>query len=116
MADWPWPEDTHEDRLRRIIDFYRRALLESDVTLCTVVDKRMTTWGQSWVCSTAVIDRSKLVTAQEVAREFDIRPHNVHDWSRRHPDLVPKRGRRGNQTLYLLSDILAYQSIQGARR
>ncbi len=112
---WPWPEDTREDRLKRIIDSYRTALMDFDPALCRLVDARMVEFGQGWVCSSSVIDVERLVTAQDVAEDFGINPWNVHDWARRHPDVIPKRGKVGGKTLYRLGDILAYQAMGGRR-
>lgn len=112
---WPW-NDTREDRLKRIIDSYRTALMEVDPATCRLVDARMVEFGQGWVCSTTVIDVERLVTAQEVAEEFGINPWNVHDWSRRHPEVIPKRGKSVGKTLYRLGDILNYQALEGSRR
>lgn len=112
---WPW-NDTREDRLKRIIDSYRTALMDTDPAICRQVDARMVEYGQGWVCSETVIDVERLVTAQEVAEEFGINPWNVHDWSRRHPESIPKRGTEGGKTLFRLGDILAYQAMKGSRR
>lgn len=108
-SKWPWP-DNREDKLKRIVASYRTALLEVDAPTCHLVDARMIEFGQGWVCSNTVIDVEKLVTAQEVADEFGINPWNVHDWARRHPDIIPKRGSAGGKTQYRLGDILAYQA------
>lgn len=112
---WPWPEDTREDRYRRIIDSYRTALMNSDPATCRIVDARMQEFGQTWLVSGVIVDVERLVTAQEVAEEFDINPWNVHDWASRHPDRVPRRGKRDGKTLFRLGDIIAYQA-QGGRR
>lgn len=116
MAKWPWPKDTKEDRLKRIIDSYRTALMDIDPTACRHLDARMAEFGQGWVAGNVVIDVNNLVTAQEVAEQFGLQPWNVHDWSRRHPDAIPKRGAKDGKTLYRLGDILAYQATQGSRR
>lgn len=109
MAKWPW-QDSTQTRLRRIAESYRTALKEVDPETCRLIDARMIEFGQSWICSDVIINVEDLVTAQEAAEQFGWAPWNVHDWSRRHPDMIPKRGSRGGKTLYRLGDILAYQS------
>lgn len=105
---WPWPDST-QDRLRRIIDVYRTCLMEADEHTCRLVDARMIEFGQGWVCSESVIDVNRMVTAQEIAEEFGINTWNVHDWARRHPDLIPKH-KKGSRTLFRLGDVLTYQA------
>lgn len=115
MANWPWPRDTKEDRYRRIIDSYRTALMETDPVACRHLDARMAEYGQGWITSNTPVDVNRMVTAEEVSQEFDINPWNVHDWSRRHPDMIPKQGKRDGKTLFRLGDILAYQAMGGRR-
>ncbi|MBF4194610.1 hypothetical protein [Mycolicibacterium phlei] len=115
MGEWPWPNDTREDRLKRIIDSYRTALMEVDPQTCRLIDARMVAYGQKWITSDVVVDVERLVTAQEVAEQFDINPWNVHDWARRHPDKIPRRGKKNGKTLFRLGDIIAYQAKGGRR-
>lgn len=108
---WPWRTDTTHDRLRRIAESYRTGLKEIDPEACRLIDARMIEFGQHWIVdSDMIVNVEDLVTAQQVAEEFGFAPWNVHDWSRRHPDMIPKRGRREGKTLYRLGDILAYQA------
>lgn len=111
MAEWPW-NDTREDKLRRIIDSYRTALMEADPVMCRHLDARMVEYGQGWVCSEVVVDVNRMMSAKEIADEFGIQPWNVMDWSRRHPDKIPKH-KRGGRTLFRLGDVLGYQAMQG---
>lgn len=115
MGSWPWPRDTREDRLKRIVDSYRTALMESDPATCRILDARMGQYGQGWISSDVIVDVERLVTAQEVSEQFDINPWNIHDWARRHPDQIPKRGKQDGKTLFRLGDIIAYQANGGRR-
>lgn len=115
MGHWPWPRDTHDDRLKRIIDSYRTALMEADPATCRILDARMKEYGQGWIASDVIVDVERLVTAQEVSQEFDINPWNIHDWARRHPDQLPKRGKKDGKTLFRLGDIITYQANGGRR-
>lgn len=115
VPNWPWPNDTHEDRLKRIIDSYRSALMEADPGTCRIIDARMAEYGQGWLSSGVRIDVERLVTAQELSQEFDINPWNVKDWARRHPDQIPRRGEKGGKTLYRLGDIILFQANGGRR-
>lgn len=116
MAAWPWPRDTTQDRLKRIIDSYRTALKEVDPTACGLVDARMCEYGQSWVCSDQVVDVNEKLSAPEIARRFGINAWNIHDWSRRHPDLIPRLKDVNGKTVFRLGDVLAYQRDAGKRR
>ena len=113
MTKWPW-NDTHEAKLKRIAESYRTALLEVAPDVCKLLDARMIEYGQRWICSDTVIDVNRMVTAREVAEEFGLPPWAVHDWARRHPDLIPKH-RKGGNVLFRLGDILAYQALKGNR-
>lgn len=115
MGNWPWPKDTHEDRLKRIIDSYRTALMDADPATCRILDARMAEYGQGWIASGVIVDVERLATAQEVSEEFDINPWNIHDWARRHPDQIPKRGKKDGKTLFRLGDIIVYQANGGRR-
>lgn len=106
---WPWNDST-QGRLRRIIESYRLALLEHAPQVCEAIDKKMVAYGQKWVCSETVIERERLVTASEVAEEFGIQAYDLRNWSKRHPDEIPRRGTRGNQIIYRLGDILLYMA------
>lgn len=115
MSEWPWPRDTREDRLKRIIDSYRTALMEADALACRHLDARMAEFGQGWISSDIIVDVNRMVTAQEVAAEFGLQPWNVMDWARRHPDKIPKH-KQGGRTLFRLGDVLAYQAMEKGRR
>lgn len=110
MGKWPWQEST-QDRLRRIIEIYRFALVEADPILASTVDEKMRDWGQGWICSDTIVDVNRLMSAEKIAQELGINPWNVHDWSRRHPDLIPRRKADG-RTAYRLGDVLSYQAAK----
>lgn len=115
MAKWPWPGDTHEARLMRVAESYRTALLEVDPEVCKLLDARMIEYGQRWVCSDTVIDVNRMVTAREVSEEYGVPPWSVHDWARRHPDLIPKHKQADGTVLFRLGDVLAYHATKGVR-
>jgi len=89
--------------------------MDADPSTCRIIDARMQEYGQTWITSDLVVDVERLVTAQEVSEEFDINPWNVHDWARRHPDQIPKRGKKDGKTLFRLGDIIVYQANGGRR-
>lgn len=107
---WPWPRDTREDRLKRIAESYRTALMEVDPGTCRLLDVRMIECGQGWICRDTIVDTNRMVTAQEVSEEFGIPPWTVHDWARRHPELIPKHKKNG-RALFRLGDLLRYQAL-----
>jgi len=84
--------------------------MEIDPVACKHLDARMIEYGEGWVAGDAIIDVNRMVTAQEVASEFGIQPWNVMDWSRRHPELIPKH-RKGGRVLFRLGDILTYEAV-----
>lgn len=97
--------------MRRIIEFYRFALMDADPEACAQVDKLMYDCGQDWVIPhDEAIDPERLMTARDISQEFGIAPFNVRDWSRRHPDVIPRRGTYKNRILYRLGDVLKYEA------
>lgn len=100
-------------RYRRIIDSYRTALRDIDPVACRHLDARMVEFGEGWVCEgDKPVDVKRLMSAKEIADEFGFQPWNVMDWSRRHPDKVPKH-KDGGKTLFRLGDVLAYHAMMG---
>jgi hypothetical protein len=116
MANWPWPEDTTLDRLKRIIYSYRDALRLTDEQTCNLVDARMAEFGQGWVCSDLVVDVNELKTCKEIADQFGFSPWDIQNWHQRHPDQIPLRGKKGNRNLFRVGDVLAYQVQQRKNR
>lgn len=84
---WPWPE-TETDRLRRIIDYYRDALLEEAPTRCLELDAVMAEYGQGWITDNEIIDVNQLMTAREVSEYIqarfgeDVSVFDVRNWER----------------------------------
>lgn len=109
---WPWPDDTREDRYRRIIDHYRNALAEADLDACLALDKRMADYGQSWVSDNSVVDVNAMMSAREIAERFDISEWNVRDWHRRHPHLIMSHKGSNGRRLFRLGDVLTVHSRQ----
>ena len=108
---WPWPKDTRTDKLKRIVDSYRTALLESDPAAAKIVDARMCEYGESWVCGDEPINVENEATVDELYQQFGpgFEPWNIHMWAQRAPDQLPKRGKKNGKILYRVGDVLAYQ-------
>jgi hypothetical protein len=108
VADWHF-------RYRRIIDAYRSKLLEVDERACMSVDIKVEDWGDGWVTDERPVDPNRLMTAREIADQFGLTVYNIRDWSRRHPDLVPKNIVEG-KVLFRLGDVLRYRAQQTMNR
>lgn len=50
------------------------------------------------------------MTATEIAALFGLEPFTIRNWSTRHPDLVPQRGKRAGRVLYRVGDVSAYRT------
>lgn len=109
MSKWPWPKDTTTDRLKRIIDSYRTALRDVDAATCNLIDARMAEYGQGWITNDEIIDVNEIKPATEIAAQFGLQPWDIQNWSRRHPDRIPKRGMRRGRNLFRVGDVLAFQ-------
>lgn len=83
--------------------------MEVDSINCRLVDARMAEYGQGWISSNDPVDVNALKTAQEIASQFGWQPWNIHTWAHRHPDKIPKRGKRNGKTLFRVGDVLTYQ-------
>lgn len=105
--DRPW-----HDRYRRIIDAYRASLMQVNPAACKAVDIRVDTWGESWVTDEREVDLDKLMTAGEIAERFGLKPHNIRDWARRHPERITTH-KQGSKTLFQVREVLRYQSGKG---
>lgn len=108
MPDWPWPNDSRDDRLRRIIDHYRTALSEVDPAACRAVDDRMIEYGQRWVCDDhAIIDVNEMLSAKDIAERFGLAVWDVYNWERMgFYSGVKRNGRK----FYRLGDVLKAKS------
>lgn len=96
-------------RYRRIIDAYRNALMHIDSAACRAVDLRVETWGEKWI-TTQIGDFDALMTASEIAENFGLAKHDIRNWTRRYPELVPVRGKRGNANLYRIRDVMIFHA------
>lgn len=103
----PW-----HDRYRRIIDAYRAKLMEISPTSCKSVDIKVEDLGEGWVSDDREIDLDRLMTAGEIAERFGLKPHNIRDWARRHPERITTH-KQGSKTLFQVRDVLRYQSGKG---
>ena len=107
MASW------HE-RYRRIIDQYRTALQEVDPAACRRVDILMARCGEGWIKAGGgdPVDPDRLMTAQDVAGELGYNSWDITNWSRRHPEKIPKY-KQGTRILFRIGDVMAFQAAQG---
>jgi hypothetical protein len=97
-------------RYRRIIDSYRTALREVDPHACRLVDARMAEFGEGWISEgDKSVDVDAVKTASEIAAQFGFTPWDIQNWHRRHPDLLPCRGKLKGKNLYRVGDVLAVQ-------
>ncbi len=110
MGEWPWPE-TENDRLRRILDMYRTALLEGAPYRCLELDAIMHDYGQEWITDDDVIDVNQWLTAREVSEYIaakwgssKVSPFDVRNWERAGAFVGEKRGSR---KYFRLGDVLA---------
>lgn len=116
IGNWPWPEDSKEDRLRRIIDHYRSALAEVDMEACINLDNRMIAYGQPWVCDNSVIDVNEMLSAKAICERFGLEEFNVRAWARRHPERIRKHKASNGRTLFRVGDVLAYNAMKGREK
>ena len=111
MSDrWPWPADSKEDRLRRIIDHYRQGLADIDLEACLVLDKKMADYGQPWISDNSIVDVNAMLSAKDVAERFGLSEWNVRDWARRNPDKIRRNKAAKGRTLFRLGDVLTYSA------
>lgn len=109
MANWPWPTDSKDDRLRRIIDHYRSALAEVDLEACLAVDNRMVAYGQGWVCDNSIIDVNEMLSAKDISERFGIPEWDIRNWSYRNPDKIRKyQSAKGKRAKFRVGDVLTY--------
>lgn len=81
---WPWPEDTPIVRRERVAWGYREALSKTDPHLARQIDQRCAEWGQTWILGDRQrLDDDALLTTDEVADHFDVRPRTVDQWHHR---------------------------------
>ncbi len=81
MPDWPFPEDTSLDRARKIAIAYRTALLDADPDECSMLDRRMRYFNQTWVLG--YVDRwddNDLITGREAAELLSVTPGAVRHY------------------------------------
>lgn len=112
LSSWPWPGDTREDRLKRIIDHYRSALAEVDYEACANLDNLMVNCGQGWVCDNSIVDVNEMLSAKQMAEKFGLVEFDVRNWSRRHPELIRKHKAANGRTLYRVGDVLTYHAMK----
>jgi hypothetical protein len=116
---WPWAGDTELTRARKVAQAYRAALGANNRTLRDQLDATMVSHGQTWVLdlvATTAPDGLDEMTTKEAAELVHVPPHRILAWaSERGPDgrpLLPKFGKRGRESTYLVRDIAAAARIK----
>ncbi len=121
MNTWPWPNDSREDRARRVAISYRRlielVLAGETYDLATALEQLDVRWqelGQGWLkpADTPLLEDDWL-TPRELAELLHIDSRSISHWARRgHIRAVDRNGTR----LYRVGDIVAYSTRRGKRR
>lgn len=83
--------------------------MELNPIACAAVDATV----EDWVSDDSPIEMDRYLSASEIANRFGLSAHNIRDWSRRHPDKVPKH-KMGGKALFLVRDVLKYQAAKSA--
>lgn len=102
---WPFPADTPLDRARRIAQSYRHALESVDPELCHDLDERAIKVGQGWIrpLEMPVTDLDAVLTAEQLAAMFYLKPRTIRMWGYR--GQVPVYGKKGKPE-YRLGDVI----------
>ena len=89
--DWPWPQDTREERAKRIANSYRGLLF--DITQGRILDPagamhrldmKWRRYGINWhLPGQAPADPLDWVTAVEAALYADVKPSTIRKWAER---------------------------------
>jgi hypothetical protein len=99
---------TESDELRALLDLYRGELREVAPDLCRRLDGKMFEAGLGWVSEDdRQLDMDRIVSAREIFNEYGVPAWKVRDWSRRHPDLIPKLKKDG-RVLFRLGDVIGF--------
>jgi hypothetical protein len=97
---WPWPEDSREDRIKRVGRSYRDLILRITQGRCDDpagdlhrLDMHWHSYGVHWpVPRTAPADPDDWVTAADAAMYADVAPGTVRKWAQRGLIRVDHRG------------------------
>lgn len=106
MSDW-------HSRYRRIIDAYREALRAVDPYECRLVDGKMESWGESWVCDDDLPDMDALMSAAAIARKWGFQRWDIANWVRAGGIMSPKSS--NGIPLYRVGDVLAHFARKNAK-
>ncbi len=118
---WPWPGDNELTRARKVAMAYRTALGANNRELRDEIDRSLAEVGQTWmldVVATVEPDGLDEVTTAQAAELAHVPPHRIRAWAvEQHPTdpgraLLPRFGRRGKQTTYLVRDVHAAALIK----
>lgn len=111
LGKWPFARDTDTEKMRRIAQFYRHELLETDPAACRRLDGWMFERGQGWLSENddAQIDVNRIVSARQIYDEFGIPAWKVREWARRYPERIPQLKKNG-RVLFRLGNVLDFES------
>lgn len=105
-GSWPWPNDTKDDRYRRIIDHYRNELYDADLERCLEIDALMAKYGQAWISDNGIIDVNAMMTARELAEKHGLSEWDIRNWERAGHIIGFRSGRK---VLFRQGDVLAWR-------
>lgn len=77
---------------------------------CKMVDHRMWECGEGWLSNDSELNLDSLKTASEIAQQFGLAIYDIQNWHKRHPDLIPVKGKWRGKNLYLVRDVVGYFS------
>jgi hypothetical protein len=108
---WPWPNDTREQRARRVALAYRAELERTAPERAKRLDATWTERGQGWIAPTYTPLRlDDWLTPDELADMFHVPPCSFKDWHRRGHIRVMKMA--NNKRLYNVGDIVNYSAAR----
>lgn len=90
-VEWPWPEDTREDKAKRVQGWYRDVLERVAQGRCDnpaadlwILDERCKQLGVYWaVPSHDPYDADEWVNAADAAHYADVQPGTIRKWAER---------------------------------
>lgn len=119
---WPWPQDSREDRARRVAHSYRRLALRLAASVhnsrnsVTELDQHWLDHGQSWLVPTqSTINPDDWVTSYEASELFSVPAKSVYDWGRR-GHIRKLAAAKNGIVRYSVGDIIQYSHNRGKRR
>lgn len=114
---WPWPNDTREDRAKRIALSYRALIVNlfgGEHPELQALDERWVKHGAGWVRpSLQPLRLDDWLTAGEMADLFSNDPRVYRDWARRGWIRVMVDG---NKRRYCVADVVEYSKSRHRRK